>query len=106
MNFNYFNYFNENMDNMENQIHFILIRDDDIMVQTRKYYDCLPNDHEFLCISLENEKNKDVHIPIHLDALIKSNIHIKYMNEEDIEIIIKKVYNHFCRSYSLNFVDK
>ena len=45
-----FNYFNENMDNMENQIHFILICDDDIMVQTQKNYDCLPKDREFLCM--------------------------------------------------------
>ena len=52
------------------------------------------------------KKNNGVHIPIHLDALNKSNIHIKYMNEEDIQIITNKIYNHFCRSYSLNFVDK
>ena len=101
-----FNYFNENVTNMENQIHFIIIRDHYIHVQTQKYYDCLPKDHEFLCIGLENEKNKGVHIPIHSDALNKSNIHIIYMNEEDIEIITNKIYNHFCSSYSLNFVGK
>ena len=101
-----FNYFNETVTNIENQIHFILIRDDDIMVQTQKYYDCLPKDRDFFCIGLENEKYKGVHIPIHLDALNKSNIHIIYMNEEDIEIITNKIYNHFCSSYSLNFVDK
>ena len=47
MNFNHFNNFNENM---ENHIHFNHVRDDDIMVQTRKYYDCLPKDREFLCM--------------------------------------------------------
>ena len=103
MNFNYFNNFNESM---ENHTHCIHIRDIDIIVQTQKIYDCLPKDREFLCIGLENEKNKGVHIPIHLDALNKSNIQIKYMNEEDIQIITNKIYNHFCSSYSLNFVDK
>ena len=92
MNFNYFNNFNESM---ENHIHCIHIRDGDIIVQTQKNYDCLPKDREFLSIGLENEKNKGVHIPIHLDALNKSNIHVKYMNEEDIQIITNKIYNHF-----------
>ena len=72
--YNEFNYFNENVTNMENQIHFIIIRDDYIHAQTQKYKDCLPKDREFFCIGLENEKYKGVHLPIHLDALHKSNV--------------------------------
>ena len=29
-------------------------------------------------------------------------IHIRDNDEEDIQIITNKIYNHFCRSYSLN----
>ena len=43
---------------MENHIHCIHIRDNDIIVQTQFFYNCLPKDREFLCIGLENEKTK------------------------------------------------
>jgi len=60
--------------------------------------------NNFCCINLENERNKGVFIPY--DLIDTKFIYISYMNEEDIEIITNKIYNHFCRSYSLNFVDK
>ena len=71
---------------MENYYYYYeMFNKHSIAVHTPKIKNCLKKDHQFLCIDLENERNKDLHIPF--NHLNKSYIHIDYMNGEDIEII-------------------
>ena len=64
----------------------------------------IKKNHNLYCINLENERNKGIFIPYDLTDI--KFIYMNGMNEEDIDIITNNIYNRFCRSYSLNFVDK
>ena len=62
-------------------------------------------EYAFYRVSLQNEIEKGKFIPCYLENIYFRDkyfkIYIYYHKEEDIEIIKNKIYNRFCRSFSL-----
>ena len=63
-------------------------------------------EHAFYRVILHNEIEKGKFIPCYLENIYFRDkyfkIYIYYHKEEDIEIIKNKIYNRFCRSFSLD----
>ncbi len=92
-----------------NILHHINQTEKDITIDTKCYQlnSCFDfgEEHAFYCINLKNEIEKGKHLPVYLENLYfkktKFIIYINYLKREDIEIIKHKIYNYFCKSFSL-----